>query len=178
LEPSPVAAGPPAPIPGGGLTAEQIRALLPQREPLLLIDRVLGVKPSRTIVAEKTVSATEPLYRESLGAYPFSLMLESIGQAAALLWLAEGRKVDDTEVLMLAAIRRYRVLGSAAPGEVLRHTVELVHEKADTAFASGRTCAGDRLLAEADAIVAVRRPRNVLGATHTGARPRPEEVGR
>jgi 3-hydroxyacyl-[acyl-carrier-protein] dehydratase len=63
---------------------------------------------------------------------------------------------------MFAGLRGYRVTGQVYPGEVLRHIVELIHSKADTAFATGATWADGRLIARATTMVAVCRPRSVL----------------
>ena len=150
-----------------------VQALLPQRHPILLIDRVVAFDPDRTLVAEKAVSATEPCYGRSDGdwaegsdAYPVSLQLESLGQAAALLWLAGAGQVPADAVLMFAGLRGYQVTGQAFPGEVLRHIVELTHSKADTAFACGATWADGRLIAHATTMIAVCRHRSVLDRRH------------
>jgi 3-hydroxymyristoyl/3-hydroxydecanoyl-(acyl carrier protein) dehydratase len=160
----------PPELKAGGLDRRSIPALLPQRHPFLLIDRVCGVEPGRMIVAEKAVTATEPCYREQderwaagADAYPVCLMLESLGQAAALLWLSGSGPVDPADVLMFAGVRGYRVTGAAYPGDVLRHVVELAPVRADTAFASGATWVGGRRIATVDTLIAVRRPRSVLG---------------
>lgn len=148
----------------------RVRALLPQRHPMLLVDRVLALT-STSIRTEKAVTATEPCYAhvpdgapEGHYAYPESLLLESLGQSAALLWLAGAGAVDDDHVLMFVGARRYRVLGAAHPGDVLRHEVELDQVKADTVFATGRTRVGRRTVAVAGSLVAVRRPRSVLAS--------------
>ncbi len=150
-----------------------VQALLPQRYPMLLIDRVVAFDPDRTLVAEKAVSAAEPCYCradadwvEGSDAYPVSLQLESLGQAAALLWLASAGPVSADALLMFAGLRGYRVTGQAFPGEVVRHIVELTHRKADTAFACGATWADGRLIAHAKTMIAVCRHRSVLDRRH------------
>ncbi|MFK0249532.1 3-hydroxyacyl-ACP dehydratase FabZ family protein [Amycolatopsis azurea] len=143
-----------------------IRVLLPQRYPLLLVDRVLELVPGESIVTIKAVTGTEPCY-EGIpdGApadrydYPKSLMIESFGQSAALLWL-DGREPveDDDSTLMFIGARDYRFTGAARPGDVLRHEVRLESVLADTAFATGRTWVGDRLIATVTTLTATRRP--------------------
>lgn len=152
----------------------QIRDLLPQRYPLLLIDRVERVDPGSSITAVKAVTAGESCYRHvpegadlSRYTYPASLLLESLGQAAALIWLTDRGAVGADHVLMFAAARGFRMTGAAHPGDVLRHEVELTQEKADTLFATGRTRVGSASVAAVDTIIAVRRPRSVLDAIPT-----------
>lgn len=153
---------------------DRVRELLPQRYPMLLIDRVDRVEPGRSITAVKAVTAGEPCYRHvpdgaplDAYAYPASLLLESLGQAAALIWLADAGSVGTGHVLMFAAARGFRMTGAAYPGDVLRHEVELTQEKAGTLFATGRTYATGRPIAAVDSIIAVRRAQTVLTETAT-----------
>jgi 3-hydroxyacyl-[acyl-carrier-protein] dehydratase len=143
-----------------------IRAVLPQRHPLLLVDRVVRLDPGGSITTVKAITGTEPCYaglpdgeREWRYGYPRSLMIESFGQSAALLWLdGHAPSLDDDLVLMFAGARDYVFEGSAYPGDVLRHEVRLESVVADTAFASGETWAGDRRIATVDTLIATRRP--------------------
>lgn len=157
--------------PGGVLDHAALRRLLPHRHPMLLLDRAWLPEPD-TIVAEKAITATEPCYGVLDGrdepwppgawAYPVSLQLESLGQAAAVLWLAgSGAPVTGGEVLMFAAMRGYTITAAAHPGQLLRHQVSLTHVKAGTAFATGRSWAAGRLVATVETLIAVRRPRTV-----------------
>ncbi|WP_433241196.1 3-hydroxyacyl-ACP dehydratase FabZ family protein [Streptosporangium sp. CA-135522] len=143
-----------------------IRAILPQRYPLLLVDRVLELHPGKSIRTIKAITGTEPCYaglqdgaESRCYDYPRSLMIESLGQSAALLWL-DGRApaADDDQVLMFVGARNYRFEGTAHPGDVLRHEVRLDSVLADTAFASGETWVGDRRVATVATLIATRRP--------------------
>jgi 3-hydroxyacyl-[acyl-carrier-protein] dehydratase len=143
-----------------------IKAILPQRHPLLLLDRVLELDPGRSIRTIKAITGTEPCYAGICdGAamwcyeYPRSLMIESLGQSAALLWLAEHPvSPDDDRVLMFVGARSFSFDGAAYPGDVLRHEVRLDSVVADTAFASGETWVGDRRVATVATLIATRRP--------------------
>ncbi|MDM4718673.1 beta-hydroxyacyl-ACP dehydratase [Micromonospora sp. WMMA1363] len=154
------------------LDHHQIRALLPQRYPLLLVDRVLSMTPGTRIEAVKAVTGTESCYRDLTDAappgdyaYPASLVVESLGQTAALLWLAGADPpVGDDQVLMFVGARDVRFDGAAFPGDVLRHTVHLERVIADTAFATGETYVGDRRVAYVGTLMAARRPRTALAA--------------
>ncbi|MBP0455069.1 hypothetical protein J5Y04_36960 [Kitasatospora sp. RG8] len=156
--PEPAAAGP-------VLDHAAIRDLLPVRHPMLLVDQVVSVVPGREICAVKAVSGSEPCYQglpEGLGgdryAYPRTLVFESFGQTAALLWLASAGAGLPEGVLMLAAIRGCRFSGAVHPGMVLRHVVRLEQLVSGTAFLSGEIWAADRRIAVVDSLVAVNRP--------------------
>jgi 3-hydroxymyristoyl/3-hydroxydecanoyl-(acyl carrier protein) dehydratase len=172
--PPPAAAYPPPAAQASRAAREHadVRAVLPQRHPLLLVDRVLDIDPGRSIRTTKAISGTEPCYAALPdGAepwrydYPCSLLIESLGQSAALLWLDGQRPApDDGLVLMFAGARSFHFAAAARPGDVLRHEVRLDSVIADTAFASGRTWAGDRLVSTVDSLVATRRPVRAPGS--------------
>lgn len=143
-----------------------IKAVLPQRHPLLLVDRVLELDSGKHIRTVKAITGTEPCYAGlDDGAegwrydYPRSLMIESLGQSAALLWL-DGHAPDpaDERVLMFVGARDCRFEAAARPGDVLRHEVRLDSVFADTAFASGETWVGDRRIATVATLIATLRP--------------------
>lgn len=151
------------------LDHHDLRVLLPHGHPFVLVDRVLEVEPGRSLVATKAITGTEPCFRDvPAGApaahyrYPAPLLLESLGQAAALLWLLDAGPVGEDFLLMFGAARGYRVLGGVFPGDVVRHEVRLEAVKADTIFAAGVTFVGDRPVAVADSLIAVQRPATVL----------------
>jgi 3-hydroxyacyl-[acyl-carrier-protein] dehydratase len=146
-----------------------VRAVLPQRYPMLLVDRVLELCAGRFIRTVKAVTGGEPCYAAlPEGAqpwrygYPSSLIVESLGQSAALLWFA-GRDdrehlPDDGRTLMFVGARDVRFEGTVLPGDVLRHEILLDSVIADTAFASGETWVGERRVASAACLIATRRP--------------------
>ncbi|MCI4066462.1 beta-hydroxyacyl-ACP dehydratase [Micromonospora sp. R77] len=145
----------------------QIRAVLPQRHPLLLVDRVLSRGDDR-IETIKAITATEPCYAR-LGddatvedhAYPVSLLIESFGQSAALLWLHDA-VAGAGHVLLFVGARDYTVEGHAYPGDTVRHVVHLERVVADTAFATGESWVGDRRIAVIGSLMAARRPADTL----------------
>ncbi|KAA2265792.1 beta-hydroxyacyl-ACP dehydratase [Solihabitans fulvus] len=145
----------------------EIRAILPHGPQMVLLDRVEWLDPGRALRAVKAISGGEPCYQRLPAglprrgyAYPRSLILESFGQAAAVLWHSlTGRLADQDSLLMFAAARSCRFEGHAYPGEVLRHEVALERCVADTAFATGSTWVGERRIASMGSLIAVVRTR-------------------
>ncbi|MFJ8828431.1 3-hydroxyacyl-ACP dehydratase FabZ family protein [Micromonospora aurantiaca] len=147
---------------------EAIRGLLPQRFPLLLVDRVVEVRPDG-IVAEKAVTAAEWCYAgldetapPEAYAYPVALLLESFGQAAALAWfLRAGAGVPGPGSGLLplfVGVRELRLSGAAYPGDVLRHDVRLDKVVDGAAVASGTVTVGGRTTAVIGELIAAVRP--------------------
>jgi len=157
------AAGP-GPERGRTLGYEQIRAILPHGPQMVLVDQAEVSEDGRTLRAVKAVSGTEPCYqhlpaslpRERF-AYPLSLIIESFGQAAAVLWRA-GAGPPQGHLLMFAAARNWHFEGPVYPGDVLRHDVTMENSIASTGFASGLIWAGDRRVATVGSVIAVLRP--------------------
>jgi 3-hydroxyacyl-[acyl-carrier-protein] dehydratase len=136
---------------------------------MVLIDEVLSCEPGGSIRAIKAISGCEPCYAgmpdgapKRAYAYPASLVIESFGQAMALLWLAstESDSLDVDRVLMVAAARDCIVESRAFPGEVLEHVGRLDQVVAGTAFAVGETRVAGRRIARFGSLVAVVRPRD------------------
>lgn len=168
-----IAAGPAV----AGLDFAQICRILPHGPGMILLDRVDAVEPGVAIHASKNVSPHEPCYagldrpnRIDDYAYPQTLVLESFGQAAGVLWALSNGTGLDGSVLMFAVARDCSFGASAYPGDVLRHVVRLTHSNSGTAIVSGHTDAGGRRIATFGSLTAVVRPRSALpGAGGDGA---------
>ncbi len=155
------------------LDFSQICAVLPQRYPMLLVDQVESMNPPRSIVGLKAITATETCYKEvhadsnlARYKYPQSLIVESFGQTAAILWLCSANALNPSSdrVLMFAGLRDFEVEGHAYPGDVLRHLVRLEKAIMDTVLVSGETWVGRRRIATVGSMVAVARVRSdILG---------------
>ncbi|CAA9432591.1 MAG: hypothetical protein AVDCRST_MAG66-3789 [uncultured Pseudonocardia sp.] len=142
----------------------RIRGLLPHGHPMMLVDRVRELRPGTEIVAEKAVTASDACFAgldagapDSAWVLPNSLVVESFGQAAVLLWLLDTYSTTPAEgtVPMLVVARRCRMLGRARPGDVLVHTVRTIHRSSVSATVSGRTAIGGRTIAEFGELMAV-----------------------
>jgi 3-hydroxyacyl-[acyl-carrier-protein] dehydratase len=151
-----------------GLALPEIRRILPHGPAMVLLDRVERLLPGREIRAVKLISGSEPCYAGlddrlplAAHAYPRSLVLESFGQAAAVLWLRT-EPPPPGQVLMFVAARECRFSGHAYPGDVLRHVVRLEHHRAGTAFVSGYSSVAGERIASFGSLAAVVRPRSAL----------------
>ncbi|HET6741266.1 MAG TPA: hypothetical protein VFH76_20115 [Kribbella sp.] len=165
--------------PSRATTLEQLPGRLPHGPDMLLVDRVESLSAGRSLVAVHTVRIGEPCFAEIAGgrataAYPPVLVLESIGQAAALLWIASTALGADL-IPMLAVVRGFRMLRQVKAGDTLRHRVNLQHCGPASAMVSTTSEVRGTVVAEADSLLAVGRtptelpalPRDLTGATTT-----------
>lgn len=152
----------------------QLLDLLPVRPPMVLVDRVVAMEPGKRIEVDKAVTGSELCYpglAEGLPAeryaYPRSLIIESFGQSAALLWLGTVRQSSRTTgaMPMVGRLRKCSFHGDAFPGDVIRHTVRVDAMVDDNAFMTGESSIGDRTLFRVHSLVAVARTADTITAT-------------
>ena len=155
-----------------------VRALLPHAHPMRLVDRIVALERGASITAIKAVTATEPCYRHLSAdaaadgyAYPATLMLESFGQAAAVLALQSAgvRACGADDVIILAGIRDCQIDGNAYPGDVMRHVARLGYAAGDTMIVDGETWIDDRRIAVIGSMIAAVRPAASLHSTTPSA---------
>ena len=91
---------------------QQVLEHLPQRFPLLMIDRVLECEPGKRIRALKNVSANEPYFPghfPNRPVMPGVLILEAMAQAAGILvFRTLGTRPDEKSVYYYAGIDNAR----------------------------------------------------------------------
>ena len=115
---------------------QAIRAQLPHRPPLLLLDRILEREPGVRVVAEKLVTCGDPILQGHFPGRPIVpgvMLVEMLAQAAAFL---EAEALGDGPIF-LAKILDARFKASAFPGDRLELTV-----KPDAAFGRLRRVEG------------------------------------
>ncbi len=154
------------------LNHRDIQDIIPHRYPLLMVDAVMSLEPDVAIVARKCVTGNEPCYAGMSAqgvasdlAYPFSLMIESFGQAGAILLLYSarlvGRKIEGLPIFIAGKDCFFD--REAFPGDTLEHRVRLERVIADTMFLSGEIWVEEQRIARLDWLTAVMRPPQTLG---------------
>jgi 3-hydroxyacyl-[acyl-carrier-protein] dehydratase len=145
------------------LNHSEIQHILPHRYPLLLLDSVCTLVPGNSIVAIKCVTANESCYayiaenaENDAWAYPLSLIVESFGQAGAVLWmqsvsLAES-KLQGTLVFTVA--RDCFFERDVFPGDVMEHRVKFDRVVANSAIFNGEVWVKEQRIARIEWIMA------------------------
>lgn len=164
-----------APVTVGPITTDRIRAVLPHRHPMLLVDRVLHLEPGVGLRAIKAVTASEPWYaaldqdpaRPVTGpdyAYPHALLVESWCQAAGVLatWARPHPDVRTGRVMLFGAISAITFGAPVLPGDVLEHRVVLDREVGDTVIFSGSALVDGTPVMTVGRVVVAFRPAESL----------------
>src|SRR5437879_9417501 len=101
------------------MTFEEVRAILKQRYPMLMIDQVISLDPGKSIRTTKNVTGNEIQF---LGHFPEhavmpgTLIIEALGQSASILF-AKTSETHAGEFLMLGSINEMRFLIPVLPGD-------------------------------------------------------------
>jgi 3-hydroxyacyl-[acyl-carrier-protein] dehydratase len=122
------------------MDALQVLDYLPQRYPLLMIDRVLECEPGKRILALKNVTSNEPHFSGHFPGRPIMpgvLILEAMAQAAGILvFRTRGDKPDANTVYYYAGIDEARFKKPVVPGDRLEiEATILAHKKTIWKFA-------------------------------------------
>ena len=138
----------------------QILKQLPQRYPILLVDRVLEIDKGKRIKALKNVSINEPYFSGHFPHRPVMpgvLMLEALAQAAALLAFDMlGTTPDDKTVYYFAGIDGARFKRPVEPGDQL--ILEVTLDRMKAGIFKFKACAkvGEDIAAEAELMCTMR----------------------
>lgn len=139
------------------LTRDGIKQILPHREPMLLLDRVLELVPGEHAIAEWTVKAADPVlagHFPGQPVYPGVLIVEALAQtgAVALLSLPELRG----KIPLFGGIDHLRFRRPVQPGETLRLEAEMGALRHGIGHGHGRALVNGEIAAEGDLLFAAR----------------------
>jgi 3-hydroxyacyl-[acyl-carrier-protein] dehydratase len=157
-----------------------IKALLPHRYPMLLVDAVRSIEGGTEIVGVKNVTGNEPCFghvgegRDPRShAYPCSLILESFAQTAGILLNDRLRDSAATGVVLLfVSVTGARFTGEdVLPGDTMVHRARLDRVLSGAAIVSGEVRVGERLIARIERIIVAYRTREALEHKDDGPRP-------
>ena len=138
----------------------QVLEHLPQRYPLLMIDRVLECEPGKRIVALKNISINEPQFLGHFPGRPIMpgvLVLEAMAQASGILVFRTcAQKPDANNAYYYAGIDKARFKRPIVPGDRVEiEAVILAHRRGIWKFAC--VCRVDGLVAAEAEILCTER---------------------
>lgn len=139
------------------LSFEEVRRLLPQAPPFLLVDRVAELYPGERIVAVRNVTGNEPFFQghfPSLAVMPAALILEALAQATILLTRRTAERIGapeggKDEIYLFGSVQA-RMHRPVFPGDVLRLEVRLLKLYGDGGAAEGKALVDGTVCTEAE----------------------------
>jgi len=133
------------------MTFEEVRGLLKQRFPMIMVDTVVELIPDRRIRTTKGVTGNEIQF---LGHFPEhaimpgALIVEAFGQSASILFSHKtGLGLKAGEFLVLGVINEMRFLAPVVPGDRMEIDVEVVKNAGDIVLVSGEVTVDGKVVA-------------------------------
>src|SRR6266853_5669749 len=133
------------------LDVNEIRRILPHRDPMLLVDRIEELEADR-VVGIKNVTANEPFFMGHFPDFPVMpgvMIVEAMAQTAGVLVL---KSIPDREskLVLLVSIEYAKFRRPVVPGDQLRMELQMLKRKASVAKMSGKATVDGLLVAEAE----------------------------
>ena len=137
----------------------EVLAHLPQRFPMMMLDRVTQFEAHKRIVAVKNVSANEPYFQGHFPQRPIMpgvLILEAMAQAAGVLvFRSRGEKPNPDSLYYYVGIDRARFKKPVVPGDQLEIEVRLERQLRGIGKFNCEARVAGELVAEATILCAV-----------------------
>ena len=112
------------------LNQEQIKEIIPHRDPFLLIDEVLEMEPGVRVVARKYIKEDEFWFKGHFPEYPVTpgvLMIEMLAQAGAVCILS--LEQNKGKIGLLAGVDNVKIRRQVLPGDTLTLEVEIIKNR-------------------------------------------------
>jgi 3-hydroxyacyl-[acyl-carrier-protein] dehydratase len=140
------------------LDFEEIKNLIPQRFPFIMIDRVLSVEPGKNATAIKNISGNDiffPGHFPEKAVLPGVLIIEAMAQTAIVLFAVGKPKNDAKSVYYLGSVKA-RFSHPVVPGDQLRIKVVNVKSLPNGAYISGEAFVEDKKVSEAELVFSIK----------------------
>jgi 3-hydroxyacyl-[acyl-carrier-protein] dehydratase len=133
------------------MTFAEVRNLLKQRFPMLMVDTVLELVPEQRIVTIKNVTGNEIQFLghfPELAIMPGTLIVEAFGQSASILFSrTTSLGLRPGEFLVLGVINDMRFLVPVVPGDRMIIAVKILKVAGDIALVEGTVTVEDTVVA-------------------------------
>ena len=129
----------------------EVRTLLKQRFPMIMVDAVLELVPEQRILTLKNVTGNEIQFLghfPELAIMPGTLIVEAFGQSASILFSrTTSLGLRPGEFLMLGSINDMRFLAPVMPGDRMEIAVQILKTAGDITLVEGTVTVGETVVA-------------------------------
>ena len=142
------------------LDFEEIKRVVPQRFPFIMIDRVIHLEPGKEATAIKNISGNDIFF---LGHFPDkavmpgAAIIEAMAQTSIILFASDKRKEADGKppIYYFGSVKA-RFLHPVVPGDQLIIKVVNVKSLPKGAYVSGEAFVAEKKVAEAELVFSVQ----------------------
>lgn len=139
------------------LDVVEIQKILPHRYPFLLVDRVTDMVKSKSIVAYKNVSISDPVFEGHFPGhpiYPGVMILEGMAQAGGILSFLSMDELTKEEIAMkvvyFMGIDKAKFRMPVRPGDKLEYRISVIKQKGTIWMLKGEAYVDDKLASQAE----------------------------
>ncbi|MED1202940.1 3-hydroxyacyl-ACP dehydratase FabZ [Heyndrickxia acidicola] len=140
------------------LNTDQIKEIIPHRDPFLLIDEILEVEEGTKAVGIKNVTGDEDFFRGHFPGYPVMpgvLIVEALAQVGAVAMLI--KEENRGKLAFFAGIDKCRFKRQVKPGDQLHLEVEIVRIKGPIGKGKGIAKVNGEIACEAEITFALEK---------------------
>ena len=141
------------------LDFEEIKKLVPQRFPFIMIDRVLELDPGKEAVAVKNISGNDIFF---LGHFPEkaimpgAAIIEAMAQTSIVLFASDRKQEGDRKPLYYFGSVKARFFHPVVPGDQLRIKVVNVKSLPNVVYVAGEAFVEDKKVSEAELVFSMK----------------------
>lgn len=138
------------------LTREQIKEIIPHRDPFLFLDEIVELEPGHRAVALRHVSADEAYFEGHFPGNPIMpgvLQVEALAQTGAVAALS--LPDNKGKLVLFAGIDGVRFKRIVKPGETLRLEVEMTRMRGAIGKGEAKATVGGELVCKATLTFAI-----------------------
>lgn len=138
------------------LNKEEIKKIIPQRDPFLMIDEVEEYVPGESAIAYKHVDENEYYFKGHFPGNPIMpgvLIVESLAQTGAVAILS--MKENQGKNALFGGIDKLRFKKTVVPGDTLKLEVKIIKRKGPIGIGEAIATVNDKILAKGELTFAV-----------------------
>lgn len=128
---------------------DQIKEILPHREPFLFLDKVVELNPGVNVVAIRKVGADEDFFKGHFPGKPVMpgvIIMEALAQAGCVLAITAPDGVKDGNILYLVGANDVKWRRPVLPGDTLRLEVGDIKRKRNVWYLTGTATVNGELV--------------------------------
>ena len=133
------------------LNKEQIKEIIPQREPFLMIDEVEDYVPGESCIAYKNVDANEWYYQGHFPGNPIMpgvLITESLAQAGAIAILS--MEENKGKNALFGGIDKMKFKKIVVPGDRLKLEIKIIKRKGPIGVGEALATVNEKIVAKGE----------------------------
>ncbi len=138
------------------MTQEEIKTIIPHRDPFLLLDEIIDLKVMKQGTGIKYVKDNEDYFKghfPNKPVMPGVLIIEALAQTGAVVILANPENTG--KIAYFAGLKKAKFRKSVLPGDTLELHVEITRVRGAFGYGAGKAYVKDDLVCEAELMFAI-----------------------